>query len=161
MLLRAITYLRKNDPRRSWDDYFMQIAEIVATRSKDPSTQVGAVVVIDRRVVATGYNGFPRGVNDAIPERYDRPTKYLWTAHAEENCVLQGARYGTAMLNATLYVTPLSPCTKCALAIVGAGIKEVVVPVEMARNALTRWGEDLERAAEIMSAARVLVRSPE
>ncbi len=158
-LRAASTYLLRYDPRRSWDMYFIQIAEVVATRSKDPSTQVGAVLVRNRNIIATGYNGFPRGVNDNIPERYERPLKYTWTIHAEENCVLSGALHGVPTAGATLYVTPLAPCTRCASAIIQCGVLEVVVPSQSSEN--PRWAEDLAEAARMFQAAKVLVRPPE
>ena len=72
-----------------WDKYFMDLAGLVSSKSKDPSTKVGAVVVRpDRTIAAMGYNGFPRGVLD-LPERYaDRPTKYSMVVHAEANAIV-------------------------------------------------------------------------
>ena len=155
----AVGYLIRNDPSRSWDHYFMRIAEVVATRSKDPSTQVGAVLVRERHILATGYNGLPRGVNDSVPERWARPLKYQWICHAEENCLVQCSYHGVAAQGGTLYVTPLLPCTRCAVAIVGSGIKEVVVPSAPLQN--PRWQEENEEAIAIFNAAKVLLRPPE
>jgi dCMP deaminase len=110
----------------SWDEYFIRMAELVASRSKDPSTKVGCVVVsYDNTVLSTGYNGLPRGVLD-LPERMERPVKYLWTAHAEENAVAQAARNGISLNGATAYVTH-SPCCRCARALIQAGILHIVV----------------------------------
>jgi dCMP deaminase len=109
-----------------WDAYFMELAEKVASRSKDPSTKVGCVVVTEDRVIATtGYNGLPRGVGD-LPERMERPAKYLWTAHAECNAVAQAARVGARLKNGTAYVTH-EPCARCAQMLVQAGIIKVVI----------------------------------
>ena len=110
----------------SWDEYFIRMAELVASRSKDPSTKVGCVVVsYDNTVLSTGYNGLPRGVLD-LPERMERPVKYLWTAHAEENAVAQAARNGISLNGATAYVTH-STCCRCARALIQAGILHIVV----------------------------------
>lgn len=110
----------------SWEEYFIRMAELVASRSKDPSTKVGCVVVsYDNTVLSTGYNGLPRGVLD-LPERMERPAKYLWTAHAEENAVAQAARNGISLDGATAYVTH-SPCCRCARALIQAGILHIVV----------------------------------
>ena len=158
-LQSAIAYLRRNDPRNSWDRYFLQIAEAASSRSKDPSTQVGAVIVRDRRILGTGYNGFPSGVNDSIPERYDRPSKYLWTIHAEENAAASCARHGVSTEGATLYVTPLFPCDRCALMIANTGIKEVVTDDFKQDN--PRWKERFEQSRQILEAARIIVRRPE
>ena len=112
--------------RRSWDEHFMDMAILVAQRSKDPSTKVGCVVVSeDKIVVATGYNGLPRGVQDRS-ERMERPAKYLWTSHAEENAVAQSARVGAKLKGGTAYVTH-HPCSRCARSLIQAGITKVVV----------------------------------
>lgn len=157
-LRAAASYLLRHDTVRSWDAYFLEIAQLVATRSKDPSSQVGAVIVRERNILSTGYNGFPRGVNDSVPERYERPAKYKWTIHGEENAILNASRNGTAVEGATLYVTPFAPCVECAKAIVQSGVVEVVVD---ARINNPRWTESFVDASELLKAARVLVRGPE
>lgn len=106
----------------NWDYRFFDLAAHVATWSKDPSTQVGAVIVNDdRQVLGLGYNGFPRGVEDHVHRYNDRPTKLLFVAHAERNA-LDNA---TDVKGATLYST-LFPCTDCAKGIIQRGIKCVV-----------------------------------
>ena len=78
-----------------WDNRFLSMAKLIATWSRDRSTKVGAVIVgPNREVRSVGYNGFPRGVNDAIESRYERPGKYDWTEHAERNAIYNAARYG-------------------------------------------------------------------
>lgn len=112
--------------RKSWDQHFMDMAELVSERSKDPTTKVGCVVVSkDKIVVATGYNGLPRGVAD-YSERMERPAKYLWTSHAEENAVAQSARVGAKLEGGTAFVTHM-PCSRCARSLIQAGIIKVVV----------------------------------
>jgi dCMP deaminase len=111
------------------DDTFMLIAMIVAMRSKDPNTQVGACLVDkDGRIIGTGYNGFPRDIShDALP--WDRcgcnpeDTKYMYVGHAEENAIDNCDR--TRIYGSTLYVT-LFPCNKCAIRIIQNKIREVV-----------------------------------
>jgi dCMP deaminase len=154
----AINYLTRHGPKRSWDQYFIQIAEHVATRSKDPATQVGAVLVRERNIISTGYNGFPRGVNDDVPERLLRPTKYLWTVHAEENAILTAGRFGVSTRDTTLYVTPMAPCQDCAKAIIQCGIKEVVFETV---GDQTRWVDSMEVSKELFAASGVLVRKSE
>jgi dCMP deaminase len=112
--------------RPSWDKYFLDIADMVATRSKDPRTKVGAVLVRDRRIIGTGYNGFPSGVQDWHESRWEPPEKYVWVAHAERNAIDMCARDGVATKGATLYVT-LPPCNECAKSIIQCGISTVVV----------------------------------
>jgi dCMP deaminase len=104
----------------------MDMATLVAQRSKDPSTKVGCVVVSeDKIVVSTGYNGLPRGVEDKA-ERMERPAKYLWTSHAEENAVAQAARVGAKLKGGTAFVTH-HPCSRCARSLIQAGITKVVI----------------------------------
>ena len=111
---------------KSWTDYFLAMAHLVASKSKDPSTKVGCVVITEDNVVAaTGYNGLPRGVEDRA-DRMERPAKYLWTSHAEENAVAQAARVGMKLKGGTAYVTHM-PCSRCARTLIQAGIETVVV----------------------------------
>ena len=92
-----------------WDNRFINVANMVATWSKDPGTKVGAVLVSERRIIATGYNGFPQGIED-YPSRYDdRETKLALTVHAEVNAILNAAKNGAKTENTTLYVT-FPPC---------------------------------------------------
>ena len=112
----------------SWDDYFMGVALLAAERSKDPSTQVGACIVdADKRILSTGYNGFPHGCSDDdFPWNRDEDkgeTKYQFVVHAELNAILNAR--GKNLAGSTLYVG-LFPCHECAKAIIQAGVKEVV-----------------------------------
>jgi dCMP deaminase len=91
---------------------------------------VGCVIVGPAHEIrSTGYNSFPRGIRDDLPERLERPAKYLWIEHAERNAILNAARAGTATEGCTLYVD-LMPCMDCGRAIVQAGIVEVAVSAE-------------------------------
>lgn len=110
-----------------WDEYYLEICKVVAARSKDPNTQIGCVIVGPAHEIrTTGYNSFPRGIRDDVPERRVRPEKYLWIEHAERNAICNAARSGTALEHCTIYVE-IMPCMDCARAIVQAGIREVVV----------------------------------
>lgn len=111
----------------SWDEYFMGLAHLSAMRSKDPSTQVGAVIVDqEHKVVGIGYNGLPIGCSDdEFP--WDREggmleTKYAFVVHAELNAILNSTRN---LHGCTLYVS-LFPCNECAKAIIQSGIKELI-----------------------------------
>lgn len=111
-----------------WVDYFMGMARHAATKSKDRSVQVGAVIVgRDNAVLSTGWNGFPRGVNDNVDTRHERPEKYLWTEHAERNAIFNAAAHGISLRGSTLYTT-LMPCCDCARAIIQSGIAAIVSP---------------------------------
>ena len=112
----------------SWDEYFMGVAQLAAERSKDPSTQVGACIVDgEKRILSTGYNGFPHGCSDdEFPWNRDPSlgdTKYPYVVHAELNSILNAS--GKSLANAKLYVA-LFPCNECAKAIIQSGIKEVI-----------------------------------
>jgi dCMP deaminase len=109
-----------------WDRYFLNIAEVVATRSKDPSTQVGAVLVNDsRHIIGTGYNGFPAGIPETPELWNNRDLKYFLVLHAEQNALGAAAAAGHATAGSTLYLTH-GPCDVCAKMIVAAGIRRVV-----------------------------------
>ena len=111
-----------------WDKRFFELAKLVASWSKDPSTQVGAVIVNDKnQVLSVGYNGFPRGIEDA-PESYeDKELKYSMVVHAEENAILNS---NSSLDNSTLYLYPLPCCTNCVSRILQVGIKSVKILVE-------------------------------
>lgn len=111
----------------NWDEYFMGVALLSAQRSKDPTTQVGACIVNQKkRIVGIGYNGFPIGVEDDVfPWANDGDwldNKYPYVVHAEPNAILNAT---VSLDNATLYVT-LFPCNECAKLVIQSGIKEVV-----------------------------------
>lgn len=108
-----------------WMNYFFNIAQAIKTASKDPSTQVGALLVDHEtnRIMATGYNGFPAGVLETY-QRWERPTKYSFVCHAEMNCIAAAARFGIKIDQCDLYVT-LHPCVDCAKLVAAAGIKRI------------------------------------
>lgn len=114
----------------TWDEYFMGIAKLTAGRSKDPNTQVGAVIVSENnRVLSTGYNGTPNGFNDDdFPwgrEGTPLETKYMYVCHAEANAIDNFRGYKKDFENARIYVD-LFPCNECAKKIIQSGIKEVI-----------------------------------
>lgn len=124
--------------RPSWDEYFMGVAHAVKARSNCIRRQVGAIMVRDKQIVSTGYNGTPRGIRNcdeggcercnASEEQYPRGKDLDKCAccHAEENAITQAALHGMRTETATLYTTNV-PCTICAKMIINAGIKMVVV----------------------------------
>ena len=109
-----------------WNKRFMELAFLVASWSKDPSTKTGAVVVgPDKEIRATGYNGPVRGVDDDVPERFERPTKYDFFEHAERNALYNACLTGVSVKGCVMYATH-APCVDCARAIIQAGIKTVI-----------------------------------
>lgn len=143
-----------NDRQRKWHDRFLQLAKLVASWSKDPSTQAGAVIVDpDNRVVSVGYNGLPRGIADD-PQRYaDREVKYKLIVHAERNALLFARR---DVAGCTLYTTPFQPCSVCAGLVIQSGITRVVAPPLDAERA-ERWGADMALALTMFREAGVEV----
>lgn len=118
---------KRTDNVLTWEEYFMGLAHLSGLRSKDPNTQVGAVIVDENnRVVSIGYNGFPSGVSDdEFPwgrEGGVLDTKYAFVVHAELNAILNSQR---SVRGCSLYVS-LFPCNECAKAIIQAGIKRII-----------------------------------
>lgn len=144
-----------------WDKYFLDMATFVAQKSKDLSTKVGCVIVGEENEVrGTGFNGFPRGVNDEKIERHERPLKYSWTEHSERNAIYSAAKIGVPLNGCKIYVD-FYPCCDCARAIIQAGIKEVIIDgrnYQEKYNASIRWKDSLDIAKEMLSEAGVKVR---
>ena len=121
--------------RPTWDDYFMEMAELAATRSTCLRRNVGAVIVKDNRVIATGYNGTPKGITHCsevgcLRERLGVPSgqrhELCRGLHAEQNAIIQAACTGASVEGATLYCTT-QPCAICTKMIINAGIKRIVI----------------------------------
>ena len=136
------------DRRPTWDEYFLGIAELVSKRSTCLRRRVGAVLVKDKRILATGYNGAPREIahcsdTGCIREKLKIPSgerhELCRGLHGEQNAFLQAALHGTSLKGAALYSTT-QPCIICAKMIINAGIKEVIIkgdyPDKMARKFL-------------------------
>lgn len=110
----------------NWTDYFLSIAETVKTKSKDQRTKIGAVIVgNDNEIVSTGYNSFPRGIDDGQDSRQVRPEKYYWIVHAEMNAILNAARIGVSTKNCVMYLTCGVPCSDCCRGIINSGIRKI------------------------------------
>src|ERR1035437_7326196 len=142
-----------------WDQYYLDICKVVAARSKDPNTQIGCVIIgPNHEIRSTGYNSFPRGIRDDVPERLVRPTKYLWIEHAERNAICNAARAGTATEGCTDYVD-IMPCMDCARAVVQAGITQVVVSAErMALYSSDYYNEHFGMVEVLFREAKVAIR---
>jgi dCMP deaminase len=146
---------RRNRP--SWDEYFMQITDLVATRATCLRRKVGAILVKDRRILATGYNGPPKGVphcdelggclRDTLNIPSGERMELSRAVHAEQNAIIQAAKMGTNIDGATLYVTN-HPCFICAKMLINAGVKKIVYkagyPDEFAQRIL------IEAAVEVV-----------
>jgi dCMP deaminase len=122
-----------------WDGRYLRLAKEVASWSKDPSTKVGAVAVLNGMVLAQGYNGFPRGIKDSEEKYLDRETKYQYVVHAEMNCIFNAAMNGVSLYGSTLYIYPLPACHECAKGIIQCGVERVVSPVFENEFTQRRW----------------------
>lgn len=121
--------------RPSWDEYFMQIAHTVATRSTCDRGRVGCVIVRDKQILVTGYAGSPKGMphcdevghqmKTVIHEDGRQSQHCLRTAHAEQNAIVQAAKLGISIDGATLYCK-ITPCATCAKMIINSGIRRIV-----------------------------------
>ncbi len=147
--------------RPSWDDYFMQILETVKTRSTCLRRQVGALIVKDKRIVATGYNGAPSGLLHCydvgcIREKLKIPSgekhELCRAIHAEQNAIIQAAAHGARIQGAVMYIT-CSPCVLCAKMIINAGIEKIVFsgeyPDKMAIDMLNEAGVEMVRYEQV------------
>src|SRR3989344_7389858 len=112
--------------RPSWDEYFLEVAKVVATRSTCDRANVGAIIVKNKVILSTGYNGAPRGLSHCDDIGHEIVDGHcIRTAHAEVNAIAQAAKNGTPIEGASFYLT-ISPCYDCFKMIVNAGIKEVI-----------------------------------
>ena len=134
--------------RPSWDEYFMRIAELAATRSTCLRRQVGAVIVKDKKILATGYNGAPSGLKHCLDigclrDKLGIPSgerhELCRATHAEQNAIVQAALFGVSIANSTMYSTT-QPCILCSKLIINAGIKKIVTkdsyPDQMSKQML-------------------------
>ena len=140
------------DTRPSWDEYFMDITRRVATRSTCLRRAVGAILVHDKRIIASGYNGGPSGLAHCLDigclrEKLGIPSgqkhELCRGIHAEQNAIIQAARYGVSIEGSVLYCTT-QPCTQCTKMLINAGITEIVYaegyPDDLARELLEESG---------------------
>ena len=133
-----------------WHKRFLELAEFISKWSKDPSSKIGAVIVDKyNRIVSTGYNGFPRDVEDTLYRYEDRDVKYKIILHAEENAI----SYAKIDLSGCiLYVSGLPPCAHCASLIIQSGIRKVVIRKQEIPE---RWIESMTLSKQILNEAKV------
>jgi dCMP deaminase len=136
-----------------WTKRYLSLALSVSSWSIDPSRKIGAVAVSEKgQVLATGYNGFPRGMLDK-PERYEnREVKYKFIVHAEMNCIYNATYNGISLDGATMYVYGLPVCSECAKGIVQVGIKRVIYTLgDNKAEVADIWKESLLHTEQIFS----------
>jgi dCMP deaminase len=134
----------------NWQDYFIGIAEQVKLKSKDQSTQIGAVIVgKDNEILSTGYNSFPRGLDDSKQYRQERPEKYYWFEHSERNAIYNAARIGVSLKDSTIYLTSGLPCMDCGRGIINSGIKTVYCKQVCTTTNKEKWDEHQKRTLQL------------
>ncbi|CAM9532530.1 unnamed protein product [Pylaiella littoralis] len=137
---------------------FFGIAEAVSKLSKDPSTSVGCILLDPDTLSckSLGYNGFPRGVNDTMEKRWERPEKYSFVSHAEANAVAQAALSGTSTKNAICVVTHF-PCSDCSKLLIQSGVKRVVTK-EPSDEMVERWGDSFNVSNVMFSETGIIIQ---
>ena len=136
-----------------WDIRYLDLAKEIASWSKDPSKQIGAVAIGEKgQVLAQGYNGFPRGIDDSKEKYLDRETKYKYVVHAEMNCIYNATYNGVSLQGATLYIYGLPTCSECAKGLIQVGVKRVVYQADDIPNI---WAESNERTIDMFSEADI------
>ncbi len=140
-----------------WDKRFLKLAKHISKWSKDPSTQVGCVVVgPDREIRSTGFNGLPRGIEDNDERLNDREIKYPLICHAEENAIMHAARIGISLKDCTAYVT-WPPCTRCARSLIQAGISTIIYPENT--EIPERWMTDFNLSLNMLKEANINLKT--
>lgn len=135
-----------------WTKRFMELAQLIATWSKDPNTQVGSVIVNNQRqIIATGYNGIVRNVDDQT-ERFQRPAKYHWMEHAERNAIYQAAYTGHSVQGCTMFTT-MFPCPDCTRAIIQSGIEYLISPEPNLKH--PKYGDSFQLSKQMLKEAKV------
>jgi len=136
-----------------WDARWLEIAGVVSTWSKDPSTKIGAIAVKDKRLVSTGYNGFPRGIQDLDDRWNNREEKYKYVVHAEMNCIYNANYHNQSLKGSTMYIVGLPVCHECAKGIIQAGVVRVVAEF---KDAPLKWAKSTEITQKMFKEAGVI-----
>tara|TARA_Y100000592_G_scaffold77909_1_gene122319 strand:+ start:1517 stop:1984 length:468 start_codon:yes stop_codon:yes gene_type:complete len=136
-----------------WDARWLEMAGIVSTWSKDPSTQIGAIAVKDKRLISTGYNGFPRGIQDLDDRWNNREEKYKYVVHAEMNCIYNANYHNQSLKGSTMYIVGLPVCHECAKGIIQAGVIRVVAEF---KDAPLKWARSTEITEKMFKEAGII-----
>lgn len=139
----------------SWDKKYIRLAREISTWSKDPSTQIGAVAVGEKgQLLAQGYNGFPRGIEDSADRLNNRKEKYKYVVHAEMNCIYNATYNGVSLNGSTMYIYGLPVCSECAKGLIQVGIKRVV-STAITDATPENWVESTKLTKQIFEEANV------
>lgn len=140
-------------------EWLLSIAEVVKVASKDESTKIGGIIFDNNyTILSTGYNSFPRGIKDDMPERQERPEKYYWMEHAERNTIYNAIRAHADIRNINMILTCGVPCADCCRAIIQATIKCVICKREESVSAegfKMKWGDSCLRGKTMLDEAGI------
>ena len=136
-----------------WDKRWLEIAENISKWSKDPSTQIAAIAVKDKRLIATGYNGFPRNIEDLDDRWNNREEKYKYVVHAEMNCIYNANYHNQSLKGSTMYIVGLPVCHECAKGIIQAGVVRVVAEF---KDAPLKWARSTEITEKMFKEAGII-----
>ena len=140
-----------------WYKRYLRLAAEVATWSKDPNTQVGAVVVGSKgQILSQGYNGFPRGISDSNKRLNDRDIKLSFIVHAEMNAIYNATYSGVSLDGSTIFIHGLPACSECAKGIIQVGIKRVIVSKQCIENK-PHWNDSWNKSKAMFAEAGIAV----
>lgn len=140
-----------------WDKHFLDLALLNAKMSKDPSTKVGAILVRDRHIIGSGFNGLPIGLSDTDERLNNREVKLKFVVHAEMNSVLAAAKFGIPTNGSTIYLCATNssgeiwggpPCHRCIVELIQAGIQKIVTYTP--KKIPSHWEDSLELSKQII-----------
>ena len=139
-----------------WDKRYMDLAKQVGTWSKDPSKQIGAVAIGSKgQVLAQGYNGFPRGIDDNESRLNTKETKYKYVVHAEMNLIYNATFNGISLNGSTVYVSGLPVCSECAKGLIQVGVKQIVMSKDSLEGADEKWLDSFELTIALVNEAGI------
>ena len=140
--------------RLKWHDRYLELAQQIASWSKDPSSKIGAIAVGSKgQVLAQGYNGFPRGIEDREIRFENKELKYRYVVHAEMNLIYNASYNGVSLDGSTVYVTGLPVCSECAKGLIQVGVQQVIMPTQ--ENTPDKWVQSFKLSKELFEEAGV------
>lgn len=135
-----------------WDNRYMELAKAVSTWSKDPSKKIGAIAIGSKgQVLAQGFNGFPRGIDDTDERLNDRETKYKYVVHAEMNLIYNATFNGISLDGSTVYIYGLPLCSECAKGLIQVGVKRIVMNKDSLESSNDKWLESFELTIQLLN----------
>lgn len=140
--------------RLKWHSRYLELAQQIASWSKDPSSKIGAIAVGSKgQVLAQGYNGFPRGIEDNESRFENKELKYKYVVHAEMNLIYNASYNGVSLDGSTVYVTGLPVCSECAKGLIQVGVQQVIMPTQ--EDTPDKWVESFKLSKELFEEAGV------